>query len=204
MTAEGELPAEALTRAAVKQNAEHVVDAVVGGHRVVLGFVLNRSEHQRRIAAGVGAVTSRRLLHALWDLPHHLPWPTDAIDPVDTATLLHDGHGLVTFGEDLLTRTYAPAGRIRAVATVRRRLGDAVAAVTPFPPVFRRYAVSTSMTLSDETAARAAVVAGIGVIAGSGTSTMFVESAEPLVGAPGVYRWWLAEVCYRAWLPNAH
>ena len=51
------------------------VPLCVDGQYYVAGLQVDRYEHLRRRAVGVGAVTSTGVLHALWQLPYAVPTP---------------------------------------------------------------------------------------------------------------------------------
>jgi hypothetical protein len=182
----------------------YAVDVVVEGRRLVVVFTPDAAEHQRRADCDAGAVKSRRLLHALWALPADLRWPASAVTSDDVATLEHEGPGFVTVADGHVERHYRPAGRVDAIVTCRRHLSDAVAAAASFPPVFRRYAMAERTPKQTADMYADAEQCGVGILLADGTHGP-VPAAEPIVGVPAVYRWWLAEVAYDAWLPpKAH
>jgi hypothetical protein len=180
--------------------------ATLDGQRVVLSFRPTLTEHQRRNSAGVGSVRSRRLLHALWAVPHGVAVGRADVDPVDLATMDAEGAGFVELDDRSLVRVYEPAGAVDAVTIVRRRLVDAVHKVGEFPPTLRRFAVATGRSATDLYAVETAVEIGVGTAIETPTDRrVLTDSAERERGVPGIYRWWLAEVAYGQWLQtNAH
>ena len=182
-----------------------LVWTTLDGKDVGLLFEVDRSEHRRRVDLGVGAVGSRRLLHALWELPGAVAWPVDATDPVDVATLEADGAGFVDIDHNTITRLYEPAGAVRAVVVVRSRLADAVRSASLMPPIFHRLAVATLQAGVAEAVACARSVGVGAAVCTASELDLRVAPAEPMLGVPGVYRWWLAEVAYQGWCQtNAH
>lgn len=179
------------------------LDVIVDGQPLVVVFSPDVAEHKRRTELATGAVTSRRLLHALWAVPAGLTWPTSAVAAEDVRTLEREGHGFATVRDGHVERHFQPAGQVEAIVTFRRRLSDAVAAAAAFPPVFRRYAVARHMPKRPADTFGDAERYGVGVLFPDGSHGP-VRAVEPIVGVPAVYRWWFAEVAYRAWLPNAH
>ncbi|MGH3472065.1 MAG: hypothetical protein ACRDPG_08485 [Nocardioidaceae bacterium] len=150
--------------------------------------------------SGVGAVRSRRLLHALWSLPHQVSWPAAGLDHLDTETLESDGVGFVEVNRNTFLRTYQPPGRVHAVGLHSSRLVDAVRRVGLFPPIFARYAIAARSCRTDEDAVVSAAALGIGAaVALPGGLLVRSEPGSPARGAPGVYRWWIAEVAYQRW-----
>lgn len=182
-----------------------VVPLSIEGRSVLAAFEPNLDEHHRRRAVGITAVRSRRLLHALWALPRELPWPASALDPDDLSTLVAEGAGAVELG-DQVVRRYQPAGQVRAVGVRSKWLGDSVQRVGMMPPIFVRYAIATSRHDSDERAASVAAELGVGVATDEPSGvTVHSEPAAAQTGVPGVYRWWLSEAAYAAWLQlNVH
>lgn len=128
---------------AADQAPSSVTGLSVDGLRFFVSFVLDAHEDQRRRRIGVGAVSDRRLLHALWELPEGIPVRWDDVSSVDAETLRQSGQGLVDGAGDLVRRSYRPVCRVTTVAVVAARLGDAVRRVGELPPIFRRLAVAT-------------------------------------------------------------
>lgn len=189
-----------------QETGAHVVSARVEDRELLLAFQLDRQVHLERASAGVGAVRSRRLLHALWSLPCDISWSESELDSSNRNTLVKEGNGLVVRGNETVRRVYRPPGQIRAVAITRKSLADSVWAVAQFPTIFLRYAIAASCSKADADAIEAARAAGIGTIFTSRTGPLVYTSPQrAAIGAPGVYRWWLAEIGYDAWLQaNAH
>jgi hypothetical protein len=183
-----------------------VVLTVLEGREILIAFELNAIEHSRRRALSIGAIGSLGLLHALWSLPAGVEWPAAGINRLDTATLLDEGEGYLTVDEGSITRAYQPAGQVRGVGLPGRRLVDAVEAAGRFPPIFRRYAVTDRAGRSDHDAIAVALALGVGAAIARPTGLcVLAPAAPPTTGLPSVYRWWLAEVAYHAWLQtNAH
>lgn len=192
----------------IVDNAAHeVVPAILDGRPVLMAFELDSTEHARRHDGGsIGPVPSRGLLHALWTLPEGLAWPISGLDRLDADTLKQEGDGFVAMNGASVTRLYRPAGRVHAIGLAGRRLVDAVAAASQLPPIFRRYAIAAKGTGTDRDAVAAARAIGVGAAVSSpGALRVFARAEPPLVGVPGIYRWWLAEVAYRSLLQaNAH
>lgn len=185
---------------------DDVVPAVLDSRTVLMALELDATEHARRLERSVGPLRSRGLLHALWTLPEGLAWPASGIERLDALTLEREGDGFVVMDRDAVVRVYRPAGRVRAIGLVGRRLPDIVATASRFPPIFRRYAIAAKVTSTDPQAVAAAQTVGIGAAIAGPDGLRVLGEAEPAqVGVPGIYRWWLAEVAYRSWLQtNAH
>jgi hypothetical protein len=182
-----------------------LVWTTLDGNDVGLLLDVTRSEHRRRVDVGVGAVGSRRLLHALWELPGAVPWPVDATDSVDVATLEADGAGFVDIDHATITRLYEPVGTVRAVVVVRPRLADALRSASLMPRIFYRLAIATREAGVDEAVACARSLGVGAAVCTASELDLRVAPAAPMLGVPGIYRWWLAEVAYEEWRQtNAH
>lgn len=182
-----------------------VVPLPIEGRAFLAAFEPDFHEHQRRQAIGLGAVRSRRLLHALWALPSELSWPASALDGEDLSTLVSEGAGVAEVGDSVLRR-YQPPGQVRVVGVRGRWLSDSVQRVGMMPPIFLRYAIATRRHRFDQQAVSMAAEMGIGAATDEPSGvTVHAEPAAAHTGVPGVYRWWLSETAYAAWLQrNVH
>src|ERR1700721_2657681 len=72
-----------------------LVPLSVDGYCFSAGIAFDEAELFRRDCAGIGAVTSRGLLHALWSVPHEIPIPWSSLSPLDRFTLESEGKGCV-------------------------------------------------------------------------------------------------------------
>jgi hypothetical protein len=181
-----------------------VVAVTVEGRSILVALDVDQAEHSRRSRFEVRAVCCRRLLHALWELPANIAWPRYGLDPADLTAFLDAEPGLVASDGDGLLRLYQPAGTVRAVAVRHAKLIDAVEQVALFPAIFGRYAFASRRNPTDEVAAAAASTLGVGAaITASSGLVVLSQALAPEVGVPGVYRWWLAETAYDAWLQES-
>lgn len=177
------------------------VTARVEGQTVLLTFDIDSAEHNRRQATAVGAVRSRRLLHALWALPRGIPWAVASLDDFDVDTLEAEGAGFVEMEGDVVERLYQPPGRVTAVGLRRRQLVDALSAAGRFPPIYSRYGIGPAVSSVGEESLAAAQMMGVGaILVAKDSMAVLAQAAPPVAGVPGVYRWWLAEIAYEAWL----
>jgi len=177
----------------------------VDGRHYVAGLELNTQEHLRREQEGLGALTSTGLLHALWELPYGLTFPTRSFKIIDRTTLLNADHGWVEERRDGLVRKYQPIGSIRSITVSDKSLTRAVAKAASHPPTVRRTAIWFTSTAGASSSAVAALgrarIIGVGVIAIDGTRTIeLVAAADAMRSRPVVFRWWQAELAYRNWI----
>jgi hypothetical protein len=178
-----------------------VVAITLEGRSILVALDVDQAEHSRRARFDVRAVRCRRLLHALWELPANVTWPRSGLDPSDLAAFSDAEPGLVASDGEGLRRLYQPAGMVRAVAVRNANLIDAVNQVASFPGIFGRYAFASRRSPADEQAAAVASTLGVGAaVTGSSGLVVLSEALTPGIGVPGIYRWWLAETAYDAWL----
>jgi hypothetical protein len=177
----------------------------VDGSSYLAGLHLTGAEHLRRRHLGLGAASSRALLHALWSLPHGVPVPWDSISDLDRVTLLEEGSGWVIDDGRTALRTYQPAGAVGSVVVTDGSLSRAVSRVAAHPPTFRRMALwrreSTRPPQRHLKQLDRAEALGIGVYTMQANECIeLVTPAPAVVGLPAVFRWWIAEIAYRNWL----
>ena len=160
---------------------------------------------RRRDCAGMGAVTSRGLLHALWSVPHEIPVPWLALSPLDRFTLESEGKGWVELNPRHVIRRYQPPGVVRTVSVSDESLPRAIIRVGARPPVFERIALwkrtsATTPRIRRATLDRARLL-GIGVAVSDPSGVSELLAPQPAeMGVPSVYRWWQAELAYQSWL----
>ncbi len=155
--------------------------------------------------SGPGALTSTGLLHALWELPLGIPWPSDMLQPRDLESLGEARVGWVKLEADRVERYYRPPGRVIVVAAADRSLSRAIRRVIAHPPTSQRIGLWTSGTTRPHPNAAGSLDLarehGIGVIAANeGSEHVIVAPKAAVVGRPSIYRWWQAELAYRNWL----
>lgn len=176
------------------------VEVAIEGQPLIALFRPNFKEHSRRVSESVGAATNTGLLHALWALPLGIDFDHDSIAARDLRTLRSYGRGFYTEGAGLIGRTYEPPGAIAGLVVARKTLSDAVRVASKFPPIYRRVAVGEHT--GDHTSLDAVCErTGVGMLSISEPKTSLIrEASKPVVGVPAVYRWWIVELAYDAWL----
>jgi hypothetical protein len=176
-----------------------VLLVTIDGVRAAVAFEPDLTEHRRRQALGVGAVTATSVLHGLWLLPSRIPVPAAAVPDHKRDRLLRLP-AFVTSIDDQLRRTYEPPGVVRALASGGRSARRAVERVARFSPIFYRYAVVNGDRLLPAVMTYA-FENGVGLLQTDGEVARLVSAAPKAVcGVPAVYRWWIAELAYEAWL----
>ena len=191
----------------VPPTRELSVPLCVDNRKFIAGFQLNHHEHFRRQTRGLQAISSTGLLHALWELPHDIPFPVNSFNELDRATLESADDGWVKRqGADLL-REYQPPGVVRSVTVSDHSLKLAISKAAACPPIFRRIAIwrtsACRHNVNSFASVKRATALGIGVIVDAGSHTYeLVQPAQPMRGLPSVFRWWQAEIAYRNWISS--
>lgn len=174
------------------------------GVRVTVHAIINLAEHQRREAAGLGAVTDPALLDRLMDVPATTP----VVDPVIWAEMADQLPGTIERGEDgaSVTRRLESPLTIEDVvigAAAGRELG-AVQDASLFAGFARRWVAATRSRIPDATLLEAKLV-GVGVLDRCGRVLLPAEKAVSLT--MDGWSWLLQEKAYRRWLsrqPRGH
>lgn len=163
---------------------------------VLLTVHVEESEHARRAAVQLGAITDRELLTALWELPAGLEISASALPAWTVDRLQNVPAAVVAEGGDSLVRAARPPVRIsgalaigRRFDSVLRRVGQ-VSALAPMAVIVQRAIDPADAGLLN------AQLFGVGVgTALDGVITPLVEAA-PVVPTPGPYLWLIAELAY--------
>ncbi len=172
------------------------------GRSVVAVIEIDPAEHLRRLELGVGAVTSTGLLHALWLLPSMIPVQPTALPEIKVARL-RQADGVCAETGAGLERTYSPIGRVLALGASGANAQRVLDHVAMLPPIFRRAALVRPLppTARGRLAQRAlSARVGLAIYEEGIVDEVVVPAPEPIRGIPGVYRWWIAELVYGAWL----
>ena len=172
----------------------------IDGRALIAAFELNPSEHTRRATLGAGAVTSRAVLHGLWLLPMGIPVRADEIPAMKRRRLRESSH-FAAETEAGFQRLYSPACIVRAVAFAGSDATRCVEHAMRFPPIVQRVVVTEEGRPAPNEVRRLAVEFGVGMIELRERDYVVLEQPpEPVVGVPAVYRWWIGELAYEAWL----
>ena len=160
------------------------------------------TEHERRMQASVGAVTSTALLHGLWLLPPHAPTSAAALPEIKVQRLRAAPHTAVETAAGF-NRIYSPPGVLRSVAFYGGSTERSVSRAARFTPIVQRFALVSEgqqpVAVSTEYMAREW---GVGIISLRRDSDpeVLVPASPAETGVPSVYRWWAAELAYENYL----
>ena len=166
------------------------------GVRVTAYAVINRAEHRRRQAAGMGAVIDPGLLDRLLDLPVAVP----VTDPVVWAEMADQPPGIVGRGEDASITRYLESPLTIADVVVAAAAGRELRAVRDaslFAGFTRRW-VAAARDRIPEAALLEAKVCGVGVLGAS--RRVLLQAEQPVSVTVDGWSWLLEEKTYRHWL----
>ena len=179
-----------------------VVSMSIEGSKMLAAFELDPREHKRRQWIGIGAITSKALLHGLWMLPSGGFVPSGALPDVKVQRLRMVPHSVIETDRGFW-RTYYPPGTLRSVAFDGSNLDRSVHRAIKFTPIVRRFVLthesSGPVPWPTECLAREWGVGIIDIEEEAGPRVI-VPASPAEIGVPSVYRWWLAELAYKHYL----
>ena len=163
---------------------------------VILAVELDQHEHARRSVAGVGAITDRELVTALWELPvgcrisvSALPrWVLDRLHGIPVGVVEELDGSVIRAARLPVTITGAIAVG-RSVTRVLARVGQ-VSALAPMAVIVDRAVDPTSSGVLD------AQLYGVGVGVALAGDFKRVHDAAPVIPTPGPFLWWVSEMAY--------
>ena len=178
--------------------SEQLVEVGLSGGAVVLAVAVDEGEHERRAAAGLGAVVVWESLTALWEIPHscsiQIPggevgrWILDAVESVPDAFARHEGWGVL--------RLARPPVRFGGALSIGRTAERPLRKVTQVSALTEMGIAVLGGAAEDDPAVLDARLFGVGV-AHVRSGEVEVESAPAAVPpTPGPFMWWVAEKAY--------
>jgi hypothetical protein len=173
------------------------VSVMLLGVRVTAYAIISIAEHQRREAAGMGAVINPALLDRLMSLPIGIP----VTDPVVWAEMADQPRGVVERDEDgarIIRRLESPLTITDVVvdATTRREL-RAVQDASLFAGFTRRWIAATPNRIPNA-AMLEAQLCGVGIVDQRRRQLLAAEKPQGLTRDG--WSWLLEEKTYRRWL----
>ena len=179
-----------------------VVRFSIDGQPIIGGLALYVDEHERRLSAGIGAVTCRALLHGLWLLPSWGWTPPELLPDIKVQRLRAAPHVAIETDGGFV-RTYEPPGVVRSVAFSGKSIERSVHRAARFTPIVQRFVFvdeeHQSVPVAVEWRAREWGVGIIRIRQESSPQTL-VPAIPAEIGVPSVYRWWVAELAYARYL----
>lgn len=171
------------------------------------GLQVDQGEQDRRKKAGLQAIESTGLLHALWDIPNGIPFPSNAFSTLNRETLKEADEGWVEKHGTDFVRRFNPAGTVRCIAATDKSLLRSIRKAAAHPPTVRRTAVWMTSSNGPHCRYREeltfAASLGIGVVAmGQLEVHPLVDPEPPIRGRSNVFRWWQAELAFRNLIRN--
>ena len=165
---------------------------------VLMAVTVDAGEHSRRRSAGLGAVTDREALTALWELPAGMPvpvpagagggWAAGAAGSVPDAFALRRGGELLR-----LARPPVRFGGALSVGRSARRPLEGVGQASALAPM--GIAVLGGAAAGDPHVLEACLH-GVGVAYARGGGVELVAAPAGVRPEPGPFLWWVAEKAY--------
>lgn len=151
---------------------------------------IDAGEWHRRGAEPGAVVTDREMLAALWEIPAGGVVPIDTLGP-DVIARLRERRLVETDGA-LVARLFQPIGTVRSLSFAG---SNAIRNAADWPPTYERTAFQPRASAAQVTLAEAAGV-GIARVTDHGTVDYLVTPRPAVLGVPGLFRWWIAELCF--------
>ena len=164
---------------------------------VAVTVSLDEHEHARRAQAGLGAITDREILTALWELPLQIrvqrsaipTWARPLLNRAPTAAVVaHDG-SLIRESRPPLTVSGALAVG-RNLERLMRRVGQ-LSAVSSMAVVVQRDVNPVDPWMLS------AALYGVGVARSQKGVLTSVFAPKHIIPTLGAYRWWICELAYK-------
>ena len=176
--------------------AGEVVGIDLSDGPVAVVVCIDEHEHERRMHAGLRAITDREVVTALWELPHSMrversgvpAWAHPLIDRAPEGAVSTDGSALIRVGRPPLNVSGALAVG-RSVERLVRRVGQ-LSAVAPMGIVVQRDVEPTDPWLLN------AALYGMGTAISRGGAMISISKPECVIPTLGAYRWWICEMAY--------
>ena len=166
-----------------------VAEIRLDGALCLATIAIDEFEFEQRAASRLGAVTDRQLLSALWNVAAGKEVDIECQNKLKQS-------GFASGPTEHGVRNYAPIGSVQSLSFRGRQ---SVKQAAEWPPTFERIAIVDSPTAAQvELAGNTGV--GIAALMVAGDIHFAVTPQPPVVGSPGLFRWWIAELCFAALL----
>lgn len=164
---------------------------------VAVTVSLDEHEHSRRARSGLGAITDRELVTAMWELPHAVQVRKSALPAWALSLLGRAPAAAVVSRGEWLTRESRPPVCVSGALAVGRslerllhRVGQ-LSAVASMAVVVQRDVDPADPWMLD------AALYGVGVARSDNDVLTTVSQPEPVTPTLGPYRWWISELAYQ-------
>lgn len=166
-----------------------VAEIRLDGASCLATIAIDEFEFERRAASRLGAVTNRQVLSALWDSA-----AGEAADTECQSSLKSSG----PFSGPIAptAQPYAPIGSVQSLSFYGRR---SVNQAAEWPPTFERIAFVNNPT-ADQINLAGNTGVGVAALTVAGDIHFTVTPQPPIVGSTGLFRWWIAELCFASLL----
>lgn len=165
------------------------------GH-VHLAVNLDEGEHSRRAQEGLGAITDRELVTALWELPHAVEVPRASVPSEVLAVLDQAPVSAVEAEGGSLVRKSCPPLAVSGVLAIGRNLERLLVRVGQLSAVASMaVVVQHDVDPADPWMLNASLY-GVGVASSAHGDLVPVSAPEPVTPTLGPFMWWVAEKAY--------
>ena len=164
---------------------------------VAVTVSIDEHEHARRARVGLGAITDREVVTALWELPHAMrvqqsaipAWARPLLDRAPTTAVIADGGSLIRESRPPLTVSGVLAVG-HSLERLVRRVGQ-LSAVASMAVVVQRDVDPVDPWMLN------AALYGVGVARSRNGVLTSVSEPKHIIPTLGAYRWWICELAYK-------
>ena len=157
---------------------------------------IDEHEHERRTRAGLGAITDREVVTALWELPHATPIERSALPSWVHPLLVRAPEGAVSTDGSALTRVSQPPLNVSGALAVGRNLEHLVRRVGQLSAVAPMVVVLQGDVDQHDPWLLNASLYGMGVAQSRSGTLAPISMPASVVPTLGAYRWWICEMAY--------
>ena len=158
---------------------------------------IDEGEHARRCDAGLGAIISRKVLTALWELPTGAAIPESSLPAWVADRLQGAPAAVVERRGDSLIRAVRPPLRIGGALAIARRADRALARVGQVSALTPMAVVVLGAVDPADPIVLEAQLYGVGVASVLGGDVTTLAAAAAVTPMPGPYLWWVTELAYQ-------
>lgn len=164
--------------------------------RVAVAVEIDEEEHARRTETGLGAITDRELVTALWELPHslHIPeaaipaWAVDSLRRAPVSVVASDGMSL--------SRQSRPPLSVSGALAVGQKLERLLQRVGQLSAIASMAIIVQNDVDADDPWMLNAALFGVGVARCKRGVLTPVSDPGTVIPTLGPYLWWVTELAY--------
>lgn len=176
--------------------AGEVVGIDLSDGPVAVVVYIDEHEHERRTRAGLGAITDREVVTALWELPHATPIERSVLPSWVHPLLDRAPEGAVSTDGSALTRANQPPLNVSGALAVGRNLEHLVRRVGQLSAVAPMAVVLQGDVDQHDPWLLNASLYGMGVAQSRSGTLAPISMPASVTPTLGAYRWWICELAY--------